>query len=253
MTFKLPHDYQPAADLLRQRIILITGSGDGIGAAAAESFAAHGATVILLGRTIKKLERVYDRIVAAGHPQPAIFPMDLEGAKPEHYQQLADALRQEFGRLDGLLHNAAQLGALMPLEHYDPQLWGRLLQVNLTAPFLMTRALLPLLKQAAEASIVFTSSAVAQRGLAYWGAYGASKAGADNLMQTLADELETNTAIRCNSIDPGAVRTAMRRLAFPGEDPSTLPEPVELMDAYLYLFGPDSHSVNGQILCIERD
>lgn len=241
-------DYQAAPDALRDRIILITGSGSGIGATAAETFAAHGATVILLGRTIKKLEQVYDRIIEAGHPQPAIIPLDLEGAAPEHYIQLADTIQQEFGRLDGLLHNAAFLGALMPIEHYDPALWLRIMQINLNAPFMLTRALLPLLKQSSAASLVFTSSGVAQQGQAYWGAYAASKAGQDNLMQVLADELEVNTAIRVNSIDPGAVSTPMRRLAYPGENPAILPAPEHLMPAYLYLFGPDSRAVHGQII-----
>lgn len=241
-------DYQPAADLLQDRIILVTGAGDGIGAALATSLAAHGATVILLGRTIKKLEKVYDTIVAAGHPQPAIVPLDLEGATAEHYQELADTLQQEFGRLDGLVHNATYLGALMPVEHYDLQLWARVLQINLTAPFLLTRALLPLLKQSKAASVIFTSASEVQGGRAYWGAYSVSKAGADNLMQLLASELETNTPIRVNSLIPGPVQSQTRRTAFPGEDPNQHPEIETLLPAYLYLLGPDSENVNGQIL-----
>lgn len=241
-------DYHPAADLLHKRIIMVTGAGSGIGAALATSLAAHGATVILLGRTIKKLEKVYDSIVAAGYPQPAIVPLDLEGATAEHYQQLADSLGQEFGRLDGLVHNATQLGALMPVEHYDLQLWARVLQVNLTAPFLLTRALLPLLKQSADASLIFTSASEVQNGRAYWGAYSASKAGADNLMRILASELEDNTPIRVNSLIPGPVQSQTRRTAFPGEDPNQHPEIETLLPAYLYLLGPDSQNVNGQIL-----
>jgi NAD(P)-dependent dehydrogenase (short-subunit alcohol dehydrogenase family) len=245
-------EYQADPELLRDRVILVTGAGDGIGAVAAETFAAHGATVILLGRTIKKLELIYDRIVEAGHAQPAIVPMDLQGATEEHYRQLADTIAQEFGQLDGLLHNAAFLGALMPVEHYDAQLWARVLQINLTAPFLLTKAVLPLLKKSGDASIVFTSAPEALRGTAYRGAYGASKAGADNLMQILAEELETNTPIRVNSVVPGPVRTQIRRAAFPGEDPNTVPEPAILMPTYLYLFGPDSKDVNGQIINIQE-
>lgn len=241
-------DYTAAPNLLKDRIILVTGAGDGIGAALSQQIAAHGATVILLGKTIKKLENVYDSIVEAGHPTPAIVPLDLEGATAEHYQQLAETLLQEFGRLDGLVHNAAILGALMPMEHYDMQLWARTMHINLTAPFLLTRALLPLLKKSSDASIVFTSASEVREGRAYWGAYSVSKAGSDNLMRILASELETNTPIRVNSIVPGPVQSRIRRLAFPAEDPNQHPEIQSLMPAYLYLLGPDSKNVNGQIL-----
>ncbi|HID48245.1 MAG TPA: YciK family oxidoreductase [Chromatiales bacterium] len=243
----IPADYQPAPDLLHDRVVLVTGAGDGIGAAAARSFAAHGATVILLGKTIPKLEAVYDEIEQAGSPQAAIYPLDLEGARYEHYQQLADTVEKEFGRLDGLLHNAAILGARMMVEQYDLKLWARVLHVNLTAPFLLSRTCLPLLRKSADASVMFTSTGVAQHGSAYWGAYGVSKAGADNLMQIMADELETNTPIRVNSIDPGVVRTRMRRQAYPGEDASRLPLPETIMPAYLYLMGPDSRGETGEI------
>jgi NAD(P)-dependent dehydrogenase (short-subunit alcohol dehydrogenase family) len=243
----IPANYQPDAALLKDRIILITGAGDGIGAAAAKTFAAHGATVVLLGRTIPKLEAVYDEITSAGHSQPAIYPMDLEGATYDDYEDLAATLEQEFGRLDGLLHNAAILGARMMVEQYDLKLWARVMHINLTAPFLLSRACLPLLRKSADARVVFTSTGVAQQGRAYWGAYGVSKAGADNLMQIMADELEANTSIRVNSIDPGIVATRIRRLAFPAEDASKLPTADSIMPAYLYLLGPDSKNETGQI------
>lgn len=243
----IPANYQPATDLLRDRVILITGAGDGIGAAAARTFATHGATVVLLGKTIPKLEAVYDAIVSAGHPQPAIYPMDLEGATYDDYEDLAITLDQEFGRLDGLLHNAAILGARMMIEQYDLKLWARVMHINLSAPFLLSRACLPILRKSADASVAFTSTSIAQEGRAYWGAYGVSKAGADNLMQIMADELEANTAIRVNSIDPGVVATRIRRLAFPAEDAATLPTADSIMPAYLYLFGPDSKNETGRI------
>lgn len=241
-----PKLYQARPDLLADRVILVTGAGDGIGAAAAKAFAAHGATVILLGRTIRKLEKVYDEIEQAGHRQPAIFPMNLEGAAPKDYEELADTLEKEFGRLDGLLHNAAMAGTLTPLGQYDVEQWSRVMQVNLNAPFLMTAALLDLLKASSDASVVFTTAGVARQGKAYWGAYGASLAACENLMQIWADELETNTAVRVNSIDPGAVRTSMRQRTYPGEDPNRLPRPDAVMAAYLYLMGPDSRGVTGQ-------
>ena len=243
----IPANYEPPADLLRDRIILVTGAGDGIGATAAKTFAAHGATVILLGRTIAKLEAVYDAIVSAGHPQPAIYPLDLEGATYQHFEDLAATLKKEFGRLDGLLHNAAILGARMMIEQYDLKLWARVMHINLTAPFLLSRACLPLMRKSDDARVVFTTTDVAHTGRAYWGAYAVSKAGADNLMQIMADELEVNTAIRVNSIDPGAVATRIRRLAFPAEDVTTLPSTESVMPAYLYLMGPDSKNEIGQI------
>lgn len=239
-------DYQARPDLLKDRIILVTGAGDGIGAAAAKACAAHGATVILLGRTTRKLEKVYDEIEAAGHPTPAIYPMNLEGAAPKDYADMAETIENEFGRLDGLLHNASLLGTLTPLGQYNLEQWGKVMQVNLNAPYLMTCACLELLKKSDDASLVFTSSSVGRKGRAYWGAYGISKAATENMMQIWADELENNTSIRVNSINPGATRTAMRAKAYPGEDPSSNPYPAEIMNAYLYLLGPDSKGVTGQ-------
>jgi len=240
------HNYKPAPDLLKDRVILVTGAGDGIGAAAAKACAAHGATVVLLGRSARKLEKVYDEIERSGAPQPAIAPLNLEKAVPEQYLELATMLEKEFGRLDGLLHNAALLGTLTPLDQYDLKQWAQLMQVNLHAPYLLTRAMLPLLRNSKDASVLFTSSSVGRKGRAYWGAYGITKAACENMMEIWADELEANTPIRVNSIDPGAVRTAMRAKAYPGEDPNTLLRPEEIMAVYLYLMGPDSRGTTGQ-------
>ena len=245
---RIPDGYTAAPDLLGGRVILVTGAGDGIGAAVAHAFAVHGAAVVLLGRTVSKLETVYDRIVAAGAPQPAIYPLDLEGAGPAHYDELAERIASELGRLDGLLHNAGRLGLLAPLEHYDAEEWLRVVQVNLNAPFLLTRACLPLLSQAPSASLVFTSSGVGRRGRAYWGAYSASKFAVEGLMQVLADELGESTRVRVNSINPGRVRTTMRAVAYPAENPQSLPAPSDIVPAYLYLMGDDSLGVNGKAL-----
>jgi NAD(P)-dependent dehydrogenase (short-subunit alcohol dehydrogenase family) len=242
----IPSDYSPAADLLKDRVILITGAGSGIGKAAALSFAAHGATVILLGRTLKKLEQVYDQIEQAGQPQPAIYPMNLEGATPKDYQDLATNVENEFGRLDGLLHNAANLGTLTPTELYDVETWFKVMQVNLNAPFLMTRACLPLLKNSPDASVIFTSDRVGRQGRAYWGAYGVSKAGIEGFSQILAHELEGTTPVRVNTLDPGAVHTNMRMRAYPGEPPTNNPTPDKIMKPYLYLMGPDSKGITGR-------
>lgn len=244
-------NYTPSPTLLHERIILVTGAGDGIGRAAAKTFAAHGATVILLGRTTRKLENVYDEIVQAHHPQPAIYPMNLEGASPKDYENLATTIQNEFGRLDGLLHNAALLGTLTPIEYYHVNTWYQVMQVNLHAPFLMTQACLALLKRSQNASIIFTSSGVGRKGKAYWGAYAVSKFALEGLMQILADELENNSSIRVNSINPGQVRTSMRAMAYPGEDPNVLPLPEDIMSLYLYLMGPESQHINGQALDVQ--
>ncbi|WP_280545882.1 MULTISPECIES: YciK family oxidoreductase [unclassified Halomonas] len=244
MTCKI--DYQPAANLLEGRIILVTGAGDGIGRAAALAFAGHGATVILLGRTITKLEKVYDEIEAAGGPQPAIFPLNFEGATLKDYHDMAETLDKEFGQLDGILHNAGILGRITPFEQYNPELWEQVMQVNINGPIWMTQALLPLLKSSPDASVVFTSSSVGRRGRAYWGAYAVSKFATEGFVQVLADEVEHLGTLRVNSLNPGATRTAMRKTAYPGENEMTLRTPEEIMPTYLWLMGPDSRGHNGE-------
>lgn len=244
-TFALA-DWQPAPELLAERVALITGAGEGIGRELARQCAGHGATVILLGKTVRELESVYDEIVGAGAPEPVIHPMDLAGARPEDYIALAEALDEQFGRLDLLVHNAALLGALSPITHYPGERWYQVMQTNLHAPFLLTQACLGLLNAAGDARLLFVADEVGRRARAYWGAYAASKAGLEALMQTLAAELETNTGIRVNSLDPGAVRTRLRTQAYPGEDPNPLPLPAEVIDAFLYLLGPDGQAHTGR-------
>ena len=240
-------DYQAPADLLKDRIVMVTGAGSGIGRAAAKAYAAHGATVILVGRTVSRLEEVYDEIEAAGHPKPAIVPMNFEGAAVKDYEELAMTLEDNFGRLDGLLHNAGILGARSPVELYDPETWNKVMHVNASAPFLLSRAMIPLLRKSDDASMIFTSSGVGRQARAYWGAYAVSKFAVEGLAQLLADELDDErNNIRVNSLNPGATRTGMRLLAYPAEDPKKNPEPEALMPVYLYLMGKDSRGVNGQ-------
>jgi NAD(P)-dependent dehydrogenase (short-subunit alcohol dehydrogenase family) len=237
--------YLPAADSHAGRVILVTGASDGIGQALALALARQGATVALLGRTQRKLARTYDLIVAAGGPQPALLPFNLESAAAPEYDALAEALEREFGRLDGLAHVAGILGDLSPVDQYDVPTWCKVLHVNLTAAFITTRTLLPLLRRSEDASIVFTSSTVGRTGRAYWGAYAVSKFGVEGLMQVLAHELAGTTRIRANSVNPGPTRTGMRRQAYPAEDPASLPEPAAVLAPFLYLLGPASAGVNG--------
>ncbi|MDH5512512.1 MAG: SDR family oxidoreductase, partial [Gammaproteobacteria bacterium] len=194
------------------------------------------------------LEQVCDEIERQGGPPPAILPLDLATATPAHFEQAGDTLGKEFSRLDGLLHNAAETGTLTPLEHYTPEMWYRVLQVNLHAAWMLTRACLPPLRRSGDASIVFTTADVGRQGRAYWGAYGVSNFALEGLMQTLADELEAGGSLRCNSLDPGKIRTALRARLYPGEDAAALSAPETIMPAYLYLLGPESRGVNGQAL-----
>ena len=240
--------WQPAADLLQYRIVLVTGAANGIGLAVSNAMAAHGASVILLDKDVHGLEHAYDDIVAAGNPEPALYPMDLQGAVPDDYLQLADTLQQEFGRLDGLVHNAAQLAALVPIANYDHELWLQTLQVNLHAPYLMTTACLDLLNASNDASVIFVSDEVGRKGKAYWGAYGVSKAGLEGFMQILADELENNRTIRVNSLDPGPVLTALRRIAYPGTSSADLRKPADVVNPFLYLCSAESKGLTGQQL-----
>ena len=244
--------YQPDAQLLQGRNILVTGAGDGIGRALAIGFARYGATVILLGRKVKKLEAVYDEIEQAGYPQPAIYPLDLEKAQPAAFDQLADVMAENFQHLDGLVQNAAILGQHSPMMAIEPLNWQQVMQINLTAPFLITRACYPLLKAAPSASLIFSSDAVASHGRAYWGTYSVAKAGLDNLMQILADEWENNTSIRVNSLDPGPVLTWLRRQVFPGEEIESLPTPEDCLLPYLYLIDGQHHAIRGEHLTWDR-
>jgi len=241
--------YSPSSDHLANKTILITGAGDGIGKAIAIAFAKHGAHIILLGKTLKKLNATYDEIEQQGGALPAIYALNMEGANLDDYLQMAEKIQAEFGGLDGIIHNAASLKLLSSLQDYDVKTWYEVMQVNLHAPFLMTQACLPLLKQSKEASILFTSDSVGRTAKAYWGAYGVSKFGIEGLMQTLAQELE-HTAIRVNSIDPNKTRTALHRFAYPGLNAETIKKPETLAPYYLWLMGKDGRKIHGQALTI---
>lgn len=240
-----------AADELHGRVIAITGPTAGIGHALALECARRGAEVILIGRNVKKLEAVHAEITAltthSGTPtaEATIAPLDLERAVAGDYDAIANAVMQRFGRLDGLVLNAALLGVLAPIEDYDVPTWVKVMHVNVTANFALTQVLLPALRAAKDSSIVFLSSGVGRRGRAYWGAYGVSKFAIEGLMQTLADELE-KTPVRANSLNPGRARTHMRRQAFPSENLAALPQPETLTGPMIALLGPQSRGVTGR-------
>ena len=240
--------YQAPDNLLQDKVILVTGAGDGIGKAAALSFARLGATVVLLGRTVEKLEQVYDQIEAEGGRQPAIVPLNLESASHVEYKQIAETIEQEFGRLDGLLLNAAILGDIRPLEFYPMELFEKVMQTNVNAQFMLIRTLLPQLRQSEQGSIIFTTSSVGRIGRANWGAYAVSKFAIEGMMQTLADELKDTSNVKVNCINPGATRTQMRASAYPAEEPASVCPPEAIMPLYNFLMGADSTGVTGQSL-----
>lgn len=243
-----PRLLPPRQDELQGRIIAITGAGDGIGRAVARAAAAHGAQVILVGRTVKKLQAVHRDIVAAHGEVATIAPLDLEKALAGDYDGLAAAILERYGRLDGLVHCAGILGTLTPVEQYDVPTWCRVLHVNLTAAFVLTQVLLPALKRSQDASVVFASSSVGRRARAYWGAYAVSKFGIEGLAQMLAEELQGSTAVRVNALNPGATRTLMRRQAYPSENADLLATPESVAPAFITLLGPSGAGLNGQSL-----
>ncbi len=225
---------------------MVTGASDGIGKALAVHIAGLGAQVVLHGRNTKKLEAVYDQITNLNDaPRPSIAVLDLATADSDAYSSLVTSIEQEFGQLDGLVHNAGILGQRLSIEQYDIAEWQRVMHVNLTVPFVLTQALLPMLHQSVDPSIIFTSSGVGRVGKAFWGAYSVSKFGTEALSQILADE-NRHTPLRVNCINPGPIRTGMRLAAYPAEDRDALKRPEDIMATYVYLLGPDSQGVTGE-------
>lgn len=241
-------DYSPRPDLLAGRVILVTGASSGLGRAASLAFARHGATVALLARNEARLEAVYDEILAAGGPEPAMFPYDLAAADDRGLETLAGAIAQHLKRLDGVLHSAHQFYSLTPLEQQTMEQWQALMRVNLIAPFALTRACLPLLKQAADASVVFTGETHGHQPGAYWGGYAVAKSGLETLTRIWAAELGADGDPRINTLIPGQVATTLRSRTHPGLAPEALPSVDDLMPWYLYLMGADSRAVRGQIV-----
>jgi NAD(P)-dependent dehydrogenase (short-subunit alcohol dehydrogenase family) len=238
----------PPIGALRDRVILITGAGGGLGAPLARACASAGATVILHGRVVRKLEALYDEIVAAKHPEPIILPMDLAKATADDFGNVATALSAQLGRLDALIHTAAMLGTLGPIEHQSFDSWLGLLRVNVAAPMGLTRAVMPLLDASADASVVFTLDNRGEQPRAYWGGYAVTKAGVATLARELADEWENRPHLRINAVVPGPIRSPLRGQTHPGEDRASLPPPDALVPLYLYLIAGQSKSESGQLV-----
>jgi NAD(P)-dependent dehydrogenase (short-subunit alcohol dehydrogenase family) len=240
-------NYRPRADLLKDRVILVTGASAGLGRVASLAFARHGATVALLARNEAALDAVYDEILAAGGAEPAIFPFDLGVADDRGYEMLAGTIGHHLKRLDGILHSAHRFNALSQLQLQTLVQWQDLLRVNLIAPFALTRACLPLLQAADDASVIFTGETHGHVPSAYWGGYAVAKSGLETLTQIWSDEFD-RANVRFNTLIPGPVATTLRARTHPGQVADTLTQPAELMPHYLYLMGPDSLDTRGQII-----
>ena len=245
-------NYRPDKKLLKDRVILVTGAGQGIGRLAALEYAAHGATVILHGRKVDKLESVYDEIESGGGAQAAIIPFDLEKADGKDFEVIVQAIRLQLGRLDGILHNAAFIPNLAPLESQTFDQWLILLRVNLVAPISLTRACLPLLKASPDACVIMTSDTHGHCPAAYWGGFAVAKAGVEALVKIQAQEWEMYTNLRINALIPGVVHTSQRTKTHPGEVKQNLTDPKCLMSTYLYLMGPASKGVTGKTIFCQK-
>jgi NAD(P)-dependent dehydrogenase (short-subunit alcohol dehydrogenase family) len=237
----------PAADSLRERVVLITGATGGLGRATALAASAAGATVVLLGRNVRRLEAVYDEIEKSDAPTPALYPMDLAGATAKDHAQLGAAIEREFGRLDGLVHAAARFDTLQPFEQQTPEEWTRTQQVNVTAPFLLTAACLSLLRRADDAAIVFVFDDVARVGKAFWGGYGVAKHALLGFASIVHEETES-TRVRTHAVLPGPMRTTLRRAAYYGEDTLAHPEPAHAAAAIAWLLGDAGCMARGKVL-----
>ena len=244
----LPADYQPRIDLLKDRVALVTGAGQGLGKVAALAFAQHGATVILHGRNVPKLETVYDEIVTAGLPQPAIMPMDYLKVTQAELDAFAQSIHVTFGRLDVMFHGASHFVSCMPLAMQDLESWHQHARVNLTVPAALTKACMPLLKRAADASVIFLTETHAVDAKAFWGAFSVSKSALANLTAIWADEMEGQAKVRFNLCLPGPVASPMRSKSHPGELASQLPAVESLTQYFLFLAGSDSAPLSGAML-----
>jgi NAD(P)-dependent dehydrogenase (short-subunit alcohol dehydrogenase family) len=249
MSHNIPlFEFSPAPGAFREKVIMITGASSGIGEALAHRCAMLGAELVLQGRNKAKLDAIHDSIHEKTGQRPVLLPIDFEQLSEAGCQDITEAIEASFGRLDALVHCASLLGKNTPISQYNADLWQLVMHVNLTAGFMLTKSLLPLLEKPPAASVIFSSSSVGRKARAYWGAYAVSKFATEGLMQVLADELGNSTRIRVNSINPGGTRTPMRAAAYPSENPASLPAPEDVLGQYLYLLDERSVGVHGQAL-----
>ena len=243
-------NYLPADNLLKDKVILVTGASAGLGRVLSLAYARFGATVVLLDKKIKDLEKIYDEIEAAGYPEPAMYPLNMEGANAKDYQDMAEVFEDKLGGLDGIALNAAWLPGYIPFREYEVELWLKTITVNLHANFLITKACLPLLEKSSDPSIIYSAH---ESSKAYNGAFGAAKAGSQAMMEILGQEYDhPDNFIRVNSIDTGPIRTQMRKMNFPGEDVETLARPEAVVGPYLYFMGADAAQQTNQKIEFER-
>lgn len=228
--------------------MLVTGATGGVGRPLALAAATLGATVVLHGRVTRRLEALYDEIVAAGHPEPVILPLDLAKADAADFANVATALESQFGRLDAIVHTAVMLGSLGPIEHQSFDNWLSVLRVDLAAPMGITRALMPLLGQALDGSVTFTLDTRGEEPHAYWGSYAAAKAGLSALARILADEWENRANLRVNAVVPGPIRSPLRGQTHPAEDFSQLPPAEALVPLYLHLISGQSKTESAKLI-----
>ncbi|MCP1583339.1 NAD(P)-dependent dehydrogenase (short-subunit alcohol dehydrogenase family) [Pseudoxanthomonas mexicana] len=230
---------------LDQRVVLVSGAHGGLGSAAAVACARAGATVVLLGRKLPKLNRVYDAVAQAG-AEPLLYPLDLEGASPDDYAELADRLRAELGHLDGVLHCAVEFKGLTPLEHTDPAAFARVMHVNLTAPWWLSQACLPLLRQAEDAALVFALDDLQRVGQPYWGAYGIAQHGLAAMVGMLHAEL-ASSSVRVSALQPGPMRTGLRSRAYADDNDLQAREATDYADACVTLLSSAGAAHRGQV------
>ena len=245
---RLPADYVPAADALKDRVILITGAAGGLGRASARACARAGATVLLAGRKRRALEGAYDEVAALpGAPPPIIQLIDLLGATPADYESLAEMIGNELGRLDGIVHAAARFDGLTPIAMHKPKEWVETLHVNVSAPFLLTQACMPLLQERADSSVVFVLDDSERMGRAHWGAYGTAKAALEGFTSILHEETE-GSSLRMHALLPAPMRTALRRTAWFGENAENVDTPEAAANAVVYLLSPQATGARGKVL-----
>ena len=248
---RLPADWQPEAGSLAGRVVLVTGAYGGLGSAVAHAASLAGATVVITGKRKRQLEKLYDAMREEGLAEPVIHPLDMEVATPREYAALADGLQRDLGRLDGIVHCAASFAGLTPISMQRPDDWLRAMHVNVNAPFALTQACMPLLTEAGDSAVVFVLDNPDLLQRAHWGGYGVSKAALERLVAILHEETD-ETSLRVHALLPAPMRTALRRLAYFGDDIMQQPTPDATAAAAVYLLGPQARAARGAVLDLRR-